>query len=561
MKESRWLLLFTNVRFQLCLGIFIITLCFMPYLIEGENIYVPVFDNLDSNVVWAKMVLDQGGILLPPGQIVYQIMNGLPHASVYGTYDICLIWFQLLGMFWGYVINKYLIALIGFLGMYYLLKKYFLSPNCPSYIVLGVSVFYGLLPFWSFSASVSGIPMTILVFLNIRQGEKNWYNWAILLLYAFYSSLITAGFFVLLLMFILFVIDWIKKKKFNIPFFLSMAFLSTMYILSHLPLFYSFFFSSDFVSHRTEFHSYEEPIRNILRNIQYIFINGDTYGHAVSLHKYMILPIIFVLAIMMKDRKINRLYISVFVFVILTSIFYGLYDWYRLTPLLQKIVQVIPMDFRRFFWLHPVCWAILFFMAMCHIYNRFKWGRYVAYVILLFQLVYVVSEQPYMDNKDNSSYKSFYAEQQFNDIKSYIGKEPSTYRVINIRLHPAISQYNGFYTLDGFSANYPLSYKHQFRKIIEKVLVEEKNIFDWWGSQCYAYTNEGGAGSRVLYYVNDVPKVNHLDYNYDVLKEMGGEYILSAIEINEDNNPRLQLLKVFDNYADSQWDIYLYKVN
>ena len=65
------------------------------------------------------------------------------------------------------------------------------------------------------------------------------------------------------------------------------------------------------------------------------------------------------------------------------------------------------------------------------------------------------------------------------------------YRVASIGIHPAIAQYNGFYTLDTYNNFYPLSYKHEFRKIIEKELEKNKkirNYFDAWGGRCYFFT-------------------------------------------------------------------------
>ncbi|WP_156032847.1 DUF6044 family protein [Prevotella sp. 10(H)] len=546
-------------KYGMYCGIAIITIIFLPYVIEGEGIHTPIFDNLDSNVVWAKMVLDEGGLFLPPGETVGQIMDGIPHASVYGTYDISLVWFQLLGSFWGYVFSKYLIALIGFLGMYFLIRKYLLTDGSSSNIALAVAVLFGLLPFWSFSASVAGIPMVVLAFLNIRKGNISWYNWLMLFVYAFYSSAVTTGFFVLLIIGCLFLTDWARKKRFNLYFFLSMVFLCGMYIISHLPLFYSFLYDSDYVSHRVEFQFYGVGLRQVAKDALSLFVDGDAYGHAISLQKYMLIPILFILLLMIKNRKVNKLYCSILLFLVLTSLFYGFYDWNKTVGLVSELGKILPLDLKRFFWLHPVCWAILLCMALYYIYNEIKWGKHIVSIILLFQFCYVISEQPYFKYRELPSYGEFYAEEQFQDIKSYIGKEPSTYRVISIWLHPAISQYNGFYTVDGFSTSYPLSYKHQFRKIIEKELVKTRDVFfDIWGSRCYAYSSECGAND--FSYDNNLPEIQHLDYNYDVLKEMGGEYILSAVNINEGNNPRLRLLKVFDGYKDSHWTIYLYEV-
>lgn len=53
--------------------------------------------------------------------------------------------------------------------------------------------------------------------------------------------------------------------------------------------------------------------------------------------------------------------------------------------------------------------------------------------------------------------------------------------------------------------------------------------------------------------------IKHLDINTQVLKQMGGQYVLSAVPIKNADENRLKLQKVFDS-KDAYWRIYLYKV-
>ena len=64
----------------------------------------------------------------------------------------------------------------------------------------------------------------------------------------------------------------------------------------------------------------------------------------------------------------------------------------------------------------------------------------------------------------------------FQEIKDHIDLPLEDYRVASIGLHPAIAQYNGFYTLDSYNNFYPLTYKYQFRKIIENELEKNKRF-------------------------------------------------------------------------------------
>src|SRR5699024_9806710 len=77
--------------------------------------------------------------------------------------------------------------------------------------------------------------------------------------------------------------------------------------------------------------------------------------------------------------------------------------------------------------------------------------------------------------------------------KSYIGKETDTYKVGSAGLYPSIALYNGFYCIDGYSNNYSLEYKHEFRKIIENELNKNESLkayFDDWGNRCYLFSSE-----------------------------------------------------------------------
>lgn len=52
------------------------------------------------------------------------------------------------------------------------------------------------------------------------------------------------------------------------------------------------------------------------------------------------------------------------------------------------------------------------------------------------------------------------------EIKDYIGKPQSSYRVGSIGLHPSVSQESGFYTVDGYVNSYPLAYKGLSEKLL-----------------------------------------------------------------------------------------------
>jgi hypothetical protein len=143
-------------------------------------------------------------------------------------------------------------------------------------------------------------------------------------------------------------------------------------------------------------------------------------------------------------------------------------------------------------------------------------------------------------------------------IKDVIDRPIGSYKVISVGLHPAVAQYNGLYTLDGYFANYSLKYKHEFRKVIRNELNRDeslKNYFDNWGSRCYAFSSELGK-----YFIsNKRDSIQDLAYDFKHLKTMGGEYIISVAPINESINTEIELMERI-NYDASYWDVFLYKI-
>lgn len=215
------------------------------------------------------------------------------------------------------------------------------------------------------------------------------------------------------------------------------------------------------------------------------------------------------------------------------------------------------MQLERFHFLHPMFWYLLLGMALIIITNKWKIGKFISVAILIFQLGFIVKYHEILVNKNGPTFREFYDKDLFEEIKQTINKPLNTYKVISIGIHPAIAHYNGFYCLDGYCADYSLQHKHDFRKIISKELDKDselKNYFDNWGSRCYAFSSEIKQD-----YLNPNPlPISNLGFDYEFLKEMGGDYIFSSAEIK--NNQKIELLKVFKN-EESFWEIYVYKVN
>jgi len=128
-------------------------------------------------------------------------------------------------------------------------------------------------------------------------------------------------------------------------------------------------------------------------------------------------------------------------------------------------------------------------------------------------------------------------------------------------MHPAIAQYNGFYTLDMYHVNYPLSYKHSFRPVMEREL--EKNekyqrYFDEWGARCSIFVSE--LDDNFMNTREENNSIQNLEINSRALYDLGGQYVFSAVEILNYKDNNLELVDTFER-EDSPWRIRVYSIN
>ena len=167
-----------------------------------------------------------------------------------------------------------------------------------------------------------------------------------------------------------------------------------------------------------------------------------------------------------------------------------------------------------------------------------------------------------MDYNQSPTYKQFFDEKLFSQITNSLNiKDRGKCKTVVLGIHPAITEYNGFYTLDSYKVNYPLEYKHKFRKVIAKELEKDESIkdyFDKWGSRCYVFSSE--LGKQYLYGKNSNKRyVEHLQIDIETLKNLGCDYIFSAVKINNADQLKIKYISRYTT-PDSFWEIYVYKV-
>ncbi|MBB5323075.1 hypothetical protein HNQ34_000152 [Anoxybacillus tepidamans] len=538
-----------------------IALFVSPYFILGENAHMRVHDNLDSNIAWYKVLAKSGELFGPLHAVIPQIINGLPR-NAFGTEFSGIVWLHaLLPSIYAYGASQAITRVFAFIGMYLLLKKHVIQASEWVWIRIGVSLAFALTPFWpSGMLSTLGMPLALWAFLNIRAGERSWVNYVALTLLPFYSSLVLGFFFFLSAMGIWWLVDAIRQKRWNIRFLLAIVYMTSIYIVIEYRLVHSLLFSEEPTSRDEYFHarlSLWRAVRLTFKN----YILGHT--HVMTVHGLVILPVtLLALYIVWKKKwwRQEKTFLFLHVLNFALSTWYAFWFYKGWLPLTERFDLLDKFNFARYHFLRPMVIYVLFALSLKIIWKQGKTWRTIDFIALAAQIIVLTAFNEEIIYRNKPSFQQFYAEKQFAEIKRYIGLPVDTYRVASIGIHPAIAQYNGFYTLDTYNNFYPLAYKHQFRQIIAHELAKNPTLreyFDEWGGRCYIFVDE--LGKHYMFKKDSKKKIKHLQLNTDVFREMGGRYIFSTIPIENASSNQLKLEKVFHS-KQSVWNIYLYKV-
>jgi hypothetical protein len=550
-------------KWHLWLASILLIIYVAPLFILGENSHIRVHDNMDSNIAWYKVLKESGQLFGSVNSVIPQIINGLPR-NAFGTEFSGIEWLHnLLPSMLAFSISQVITRVFAFLGMYLLLKRHFVKLPEAYPIRVWVSLAFALTPFWpSGMLSTLGMPLALWAFLTIREGKQTWKEWLTLILLPFYSSFVLGFFFFLVAMGLLWLRDLVVKKRFNGVFLGSIAMMTAIYLLIEYRLVYSLIIPQA-PTNRDEFM---ESTLGFWHTVRLVFKNyfiGHT--HVSTLHTYVIVPLSFLVILVMKykGKGLNeKRYLSLFILNFVLSVWYAFWFYKGWEPIKAHVSLLRTFNFSRFHFLRPLIIYLMFALGSYILWRKGKWWKYLVGICLVSQLfvVFLANNEIYYRDAGSPTFKQFYAEKQFKEIADYIGKPKSSYRVASIGLHPAIAQYNGFYTLDAYNNFYPLAYKHQFRKIIAKELDKSptlKNYFDQWGGRCYLFVAE--LGKHYEFKKTSKVQIHHLELNTKVFKRMGGQYIFSSVPILNAEEDGLRFKKAFDQ-KDSAWRIYLYQV-
>lgn len=544
------------------LTLVVMAIYLFPYLVMGGNGKWMIWDNLDGGYVAYKILLESGLLFAPNSTIVEQPLGGALRGTLPSELDAFVWLYALLGPEGAYIVNRLIMSIVGFIGMYLLLSRHVLLGKEDVPVAIGVALCFAILPFWPFGGlSVAGQPLVLYALLNIRQGGLNWPNWLIIILYPFYSSLILSGFFFLVMVSCIWMYDVVRRRV-SFSFLFAIATIAFFYIVSHYRIFLDFMLPTEYISHRVEFSSSGySSLKESIRNTAGFFYGGQAHAH--SLQSFIILPLlgmVLIYVLFSAEIRLRKLFTIIGVVLVGISIFYGFKSYPSVALVMDPIKSLIPMQFDRFYFLAPMLWMLIFAIALKALTSSSPPLRLVLIAVIGLQVLYSFTKHEFIANRGSPTVSHFFAERQFADVRDYIGLPVNEYRVATIGIHPSVTLFNGFYTLDGYWANYPVEYKHRFREIIAEELEKDNSLmqyYDNWGSRVYMFNGVTGK-NMVIRAGNDIV-IENLNFDWDAFYDLGGRFLLSAVQIESATSSQLEFVEKFID-AQSAWDIYLYKI-
>lgn len=563
-----------------CLGGLVIAINFLPFFILKEGSVFVIHDQLDEDILSYVLTARHWGEGL---QILPEMLGGINASGLQPAAVLFIPLYRIFPIFWAFVIQYAICFLAAFAGMYFCVRKLTES----NILAISSAVFFSMLPLYPvYGLSIMGIPLIFYAVLCLAKREKIIWSLALTAFFGVTSSLVYTGYVVLSIWAVILIILFVRKD-WNKGLIIGFLLLTAVYIIVNYHLFAELIFGESlYTSHREEMVNYATSFWNTVKDLFY-----NSGQHAQSYHKQLILPIIVMLAgegvcwrkLSARGRKGYFGALVGFLFLIGIAVFYGVCKTAPVTAWKNNTASFFHyFQIERYYWLYPAGWHLEFAVAFgvwwqqSPLLSDRKFWNWPVFKVIVLALTLLpvwktVKENSYLYMNVNQfnngssitgyiSWESFYAEDLMEEIETAIGRDMSSYRIAHLGINTTPALMHGFYTVDGYSTNYPLEYKHQFRKVIAREL--EKNeqtrlYFDEWGSRCYLFN--GATGNAWMLGKRDRIVYEKLEFDMEALKELNCEYLFSCGKILNAGELRLEFLGYYETEM-SYWGIWLYKI-
>lgn len=570
-----------------CAGFFLLALIGMAYVFAGDGIVIPrPHDTLDYDVVAYALFAEH-----PFEDFYPEVMGGIDSSTLRPTVLAPAILYMLFSPVVAFAINVAFAMLIAYSSLY-CAARYL---GARRWIATVVAFAYALVPFQpTFGLTAMYMPIVLCAVYQIISRKKRFFPYLLITLYGFFSSLAVGGFVVVAFLSVICVYGFVRYGRgVGCRMLLLLCALLVVYVFENIDLISSTFIGdAASPSHRVEFDLVATATPFAWESVFSFFVFG--YYHAEASQPFLALFLgVFVVAVWIRKMLFfrshtmlegkNSILFKTVMGCLLLCAGIALFVVVFRSGTVAEIRSNLPgslgsFQFDRLYFLYPILWylasACAFELVMRFFSKRQK--AIIAYIlialVLFFTLGYsarwssqlqTIGAEAFGIDSNSITWRDYYAEDIFTEIEDYLSEEgygnPSDYKVASLGMYPAVSLYNGFQALDGYSNNYPLEYKHAFRSVIAEELAlsdYEAGLYDSWGNECVLVSHE-------LRHAMNIPKdsnreVNESKLDIGAFKDLGGRFILSAVRINNADEIGLREMRSFSS-QDSYYEVWLYE--
>lgn len=579
LAENKWFLWLTKYWFLFPITGFLLLAAgvFFGY---GERSYIAVHDNMDLFLAQFQMLKNTDSFLRHGVDIPF--LGGISRDNLPSELSLYSMLYMLFPTYTAYVLGILGKILLGMFS-FRLLAGELYPDKCVIYrpVIYMTGFAYGIIWFFpAFGFAFASIPLCVYLLLKIYRRSGRWWYLA-LFFYPLVSYFSYHGIFILGYLVIAIVWLSVRDRKPAWSLAIGLIVLALGYVGCEYRLFGQMLFGGE-VTIRSTIVNADLSMGEILREIGTVWEEG--IFHADGVHTKVVLPVCVLYFWFLNGRYLYRRqwreifrdpFNFVMAFTLFNSVIYGLYDCGPLRRLVETLIPPLTgWQFNRTIFFNPFLWYAALFIVLIRLYDRGIWTMWIAnFIICAAVLAVILTPNRYNDlyftcynrayeyfhgtEVDELDYEQFYAQGLFEEIKEdidYRGEWSAAYG-----FHPAVLEYNGIATLDGYLGFYSQQYKEDFRRIIAPALerVEETRIYyDDWGARAYLYS---GTDLSIVSATKTVYATDRDIYiDTDAFRELGGEYIFSRIELSNAEEAGLELLKGY-TAEDGSCTFYVYR--
>lgn len=547
---------FLNKHAHLVITLLVLLVYLCPYIINASQSHFMVHDNLNSNVVWYKIISESGKIGAANTEIIPNILGGLPRGCFPTEFNFYTWLYFLLGPLGAYCFSQVFIHAVAFAGAYIFTRRHFTI--IPPALNAGIALAFATIPFWpSGGLSVAGVPFLMYALLNLYKGQARLTDWIIVFLFGFFSFLFLSGIAVLgaIAFWLLFLL--VTRRRIYWKLVLACLVLVVAFACNEYRLF-AMEAAGHFKNHRSGLLN--GTILNLQGNITMAaktLVNGQYhfYGFVSWAMALMAVGMLVYARSIFKYKPFRMFfYVSICFMLVAMMLPY--------TSLYAKLAGRIPFlqgINLRFYALVPV-FHLLMLVAFVHAViintpqtalrkNIMLTGIGLMTVFNLFNIGRGDKNNPYTENAfyatwfdkanpENRSFANYYAGEIFGKAMRAVPQVGEA-KIACLGFEPEIAQYHGLHTIDAYYYYYSTDIKERFYKIIAGELARTGSNYEKFmqARRCFLV-------SKDIENVRKGGTIDSLALDFELMKDMDCRYLLSAYPINTTRISALQ--PVFD---------------